>query len=172
MSKRKSYERLYEWFKERVESECPEYSPECLKMIGNYIAEFEQWSWSVHESAKHKKSDEEAWAGIQRAVEAVSSMLTSEIAPELAREAYEAQVSRGQHWFSEATAQRISEALFNALTTNPEATPRDVVESIISQTGLSIVTVRHYLSELAREIPEYSIYATEARRMERERLGV
>ena len=163
-------EDLPERVREYWEQKCHELTPECIHMLSEVIDKFKENALDTHRQAHRKQPDDVARRNIEDAYRQVYETLMHDvIAPELAYRAYEEQVSRGERWFSEATAERISEALVNALAEGYHG--RDVIESIMAQTGLSIVTIRHYLYELAREIPEYSELATIARQMEREMLG-
>mgnify|MGYP001770855637 FL=1 len=156
--------------REYWEQECRELTPECIRLLSELIDKFKEVAWNAHLGALKPKPDEEARRNIESAYRHVyETIMHDVIAPELAHKAYEEEVARHERWFSEATAERISEALTNALAEGYHG--RDVIESVLAQTGLSIVTVRHYLYELSREIPEYSELATVARQMEREILG-
>mgnify|MGYP001770757528 FL=1 len=156
--------------REYWERKCHELTPECIHMLSEVIDKFKENALDAHRKAKHKQPDEVARQNIEHEYRHVyETIMHDVIAPELAHRAYEEQVARHERWFSEATAERISEALTNALAEGYHG--RDVIESIMAQTGLSIVTIRHYLYELAREIPEYGELATIARQMEREILG-
>ena len=134
--------------REYWERECQDLSPSCIATLGNVINDFERHAWEMHEGALRPKPDDVAKRNIERVFRETRETFIDMIGSELADRAYRSQISRGQAWFSANTAKLIGDALVNALLEG--YTGRDVIESILAQTNLSIVTIRHYLYELAR----------------------
>jgi hypothetical protein len=172
MPKKHDYPRLARNVRNYWEERCSDYSPDCIRALGDVINEFIEWSWQMHENAVKPQPDHVARANIESGFNKVKDILFSEIVPDVARLAYEKLYETRHRWFSEATSNVIADAFVRSIVENPEYTTRDVVESMISQTGLSPVTIRHWFEMMAREYPEYSEFGTEARRIEREMLGV
>ena len=170
MSKGGSAEALMEKIRTYWERECSDYDVECIKSLGAIINNFEEWAIASHRGAIIKKED--AMARISETFTLIRSYLSGEVGREIGDIAYKKLYETRFRWYSQNVSEAIGEALVNAFTTNPEATPRDIVESVITQTGYSPVTVRHWFDMLAHEYPDYREYATEARRIEREVLGV
>jgi len=141
-----SAEALMGKIKDYWEHVCTDYEPDCLRALGSITNEFEEWAITTHRGAIKKKED--AMARISETFSMVRSYLSGEVGKDVGDTAYKRLYETRHRWFSQATAESIGEALVNAFTTNPEASPRDIIESIISQTGLSPVTVRHFFRDV------------------------